>query len=235
MTYWVGMERTAYVHAMFARVAKHYDRLNRLVSMGQDMKWRRRVIDLAQIPSGGRVLDIGAGTGDLSQEALRRDNSALAVGGDFTMEMMRQGRTRPGGERIRWLNANALDLPFPPESFDAVVSGYLLRNVVDVHRALAEQYRVLKPGGTVVCLDTTPPPPDWRHGLVRFHLRVMVPLMGRLIANEAEAYTYLPESTLQFLEPEELAACMQRAGFQAVQFLRLMFGTMAIHWGRKTI
>jgi len=228
-----GLERAAYVHTMFARLAKHYDRLNRLVSAGQDEKWRRRVIDLARVPSGGRVLDIGTGTGDLVREVLRRDNLALAVGGDFTMEMMRQGQARPCSEHIRWLNTNALDLPFPGESFDAVVSGYLLRNVVDVQQALAEKYRVLKPGGTVVCLDTTPPPSDWQHGPVHFYLRTIIPMLGRLIADEAEAYTYLPESTVHFLQAEELAACMQRAGFQAVHFLRLMFGTMAIHWGRK--
>jgi demethylmenaquinone methyltransferase/2-methoxy-6-polyprenyl-1,4-benzoquinol methylase len=229
----VGAERAAYVRTMFARVARRYDWVNRVLSVGQDVKWRRQVIDLAHLSPGGKLLDIGTGTGDLALEALRRDSSLLAVGGDFTIEMMRQGHTRKGCERIQWVSTDALDLPFPTASFDAVTSGYLLRNVMDVMRVLAEQYRVLKPGGYAICLDTTPPPPDWWHWPIRFYLRVIIPLIGRLISGEADAYTYLPESTARFLRAEELADCMRHVGFQVVQFRRFMLGTMAIHWGYK--
>jgi len=229
----VGAKRAAYVRTMFARVARHYDRLNRVLSAGQDVKWRRQVIDLALLPPGGKLLDIGTGTGDLAWEALRRDRAAFAVGGDFTVEMMRQGRIRKGREYIQWVSTDALDLPFPTASFDAVTSGYLLRNVIDVRQALAEQYRVLKPGGYAISLDTTPPPPDGWHGPIRFYLQVLIPLIGGLIAGETDAYTYLPESTVRFLRAEDLADCMRHTGFQAVQFRRFMLGTMAIHWGYK--
>jgi demethylmenaquinone methyltransferase/2-methoxy-6-polyprenyl-1,4-benzoquinol methylase len=157
----------------------------------------------------------------------------LAVGGDFTPEMMRVGRGREGSQRVQWLRTDALDLPFPEASFDAVISGYLLRNVSDVRRALMEQCRVLKPGGTLVCLDTTPLPGDIWHLPARLYLRVIIPIIGGVIAGEGEAYSYLPESTRCFMSAEELAECMLSAGFREVRFRRFMGGTMAIHWGSK--
>jgi demethylmenaquinone methyltransferase/2-methoxy-6-polyprenyl-1,4-benzoquinol methylase len=134
---------------------------------------------------------------------------------------------------VRWVCTDALSLPFPAESFDSVVSGYLLRNVSDITRAWREQLRVLKPGGRVVCLDTTPPRKGLLHLPVRLYLRWGIPLIGRIIAGDSEAYTYLPESTRQFLTAEALAQSMQEAGFREVGFKRLMLGTMAIHWGRR--
>ncbi|MGH2522509.1 MAG: ubiquinone/menaquinone biosynthesis methyltransferase [Anaerolineales bacterium] len=233
MTHLSGAERARYVQSMFARIAGRYDLMNRLMTGGQDVRWRRQVIALAQLPHGGRLLDLGTGTGDLALEALRCDPAARAVGGDFTLEMMRVGRARPGGNRVHWAGTDALNLPFPQDTFDAVTSGYLMRNVVDVRRAWAEQYRVLKPGGRVVCLDTTPPPRNVLRPFINFHLHVIIPKLGRLVAGASDAYTYLPDSTENFLPAEALAERMAEAGFKEVQFRRLMFGTMAIHWGRK--
>jgi demethylmenaquinone methyltransferase/2-methoxy-6-polyprenyl-1,4-benzoquinol methylase len=233
MTQVVDLERATCVRTMFARVAKYYDWMNRVLSAGQDVRWRRHVIDMTHLSSANKLLDIGTGTGDLVRESLRRHDLALAVGGDFAVEMICQGKTRKGSEHIRWVNTNALDLPFPSASFDAVTSGYLLRNVTDLRRALAEQCRVLKPGGYAVCLDTTPPSSNWHHWPVRFYLHMIVPMIGQLLAGETDAYRYLSESTVRFLRAEELADCMQQVGFRGVQFRRFMFGTMAIHWGYK--
>jgi demethylmenaquinone methyltransferase/2-methoxy-6-polyprenyl-1,4-benzoquinol methylase len=191
------------------------------------------VIDLAAVPRGGRLLDLGAGTGDLALEARRRDPGLRAVAGDFTLAMMRVGQRRPGGEHVRWAGTDALNLPFGGGSFDAVVSGYLMRNVADVGRAWAEQHRVLKPGGRVVCLDTTPPPSNLLRPFITLHLRVVIPALGRLVAGASDAYTYLPETTEKFLAAEALAERMRAAGFEAVRFERLMLGTMAVHWGVK--
>jgi demethylmenaquinone methyltransferase/2-methoxy-6-polyprenyl-1,4-benzoquinol methylase len=207
--------------------------MNRLMTGGQDAGWRQQVIQLAQLPPGGKLLDLGAGTGDLAFEALRRDASLRAVGGDFTLEMMQVGRTRAKGSLVRWTGADALNLPFPDNTFDAVTSGYLMRNVVDVRLAWAEQRRVLKPGGRVVCLDTTPPPRNLLRPLIEFHLHRVIPALGRLIAGASDAYTYLPDSTENFLPAGRLAERMTEAGFREVRFRRLMFGTMAIHWGTK--
>ena len=228
-----GRERAAYVKSMFAHLARTYDRANRWMTWGQDVRWRRQVIDLAHLPAGGRLLDIGTGTGELALEALRRDGSLLAVGGDFTPEMMRIGKARKGGDLVRWLSTDALNLPFPAKSFDAVASGYLMRNVSDVLQAWREQYRVLKPSGKVVCLDTTPPPKDGWHLPVRIYLRIIIPAIGQILAGDAKAYRYLPESTQRFLGAEELLESLRMSGFKEVGFRRFMAGTMAIHWGYK--
>jgi demethylmenaquinone methyltransferase/2-methoxy-6-polyprenyl-1,4-benzoquinol methylase len=176
-------------------------------------------------------LDIGTGTGDLAIEALKHDKRLLAVGADFTPEMMMVGRDRQDGESVLWLITDALNLPFGSESFDAVVSGYLLRNVVDVERALVEQYRVLKPDGPMVCLDTTPPPKDLWHLPIRLYLRLVIPIIGGWVAGDIKTYRYLPESTNHFVKAPELAECICKVGFRKVGFRSFMGGTMAIHWG----
>ena len=233
MTQLTGAERARYVQNMFGRIAGRYDLMNRLMTGGQDLAWRRLVMDLAQVPPGGKLLDLGTGTGDLALEALGRDRVLVAVGGDFTLEMMRVGRRRAGGSRVRWLGVDALNLPLPDAQFDAVTSGYLLRNVTDVRGALREQWRALKPGGRLVCLDTTPPPRNLLRPFINFHLHVIIPVLGRLVAGASDAYTYLPDSTERFLTAEQLAERISQAGFREVHFRRLMFGTMAVHWGTK--
>jgi demethylmenaquinone methyltransferase/2-methoxy-6-polyprenyl-1,4-benzoquinol methylase len=131
------------------------------------------------------------------------------------------------------VTADALNLPFPDASFDAVTHGYLLRNVIDIPRALREQFRVVKPGGRMVCLDTSPPPPSLVRPFVLIHLNYIIPTLGTLLTGQRDAYKYLPESTKGFKSPEELAELMRAAGFVDVQFKRFVFGTMAVHWGTK--
>lgn len=232
MTHLTGDERAHYVQNMFARIARRYDLMNRLMTAGQDVRWRREVIRRAALPGRGRLLDLGAGTGDLAREALRQVPDCLPVASDFTLEMMLVGRRRPVAP-LKWAAADALYLPFPSRCFDAVVSGFLMRNVIDIHRSLSEQYRLLKPGGRIVILDTTRPLPNLFTPLINLHLHTVIPTLGRLIAGDAEAYRYLPDSTENFLSAEGLAERMQAAGFREVGFHRLMFGTVAIHWGMK--
>ncbi len=233
MAHLTGTERARYVQGMFSRIARRYDLMNRLMTAGQDVRWRREVIRRAGIPESGRLLDLGAGTGDLAWETRRQHPGSQPVAADFTLEMMRVGKSRPNFPSLDWSAADALCLPFLTETFDAVISGFLLRNVVDVPQALSEQYRVLKPGGRVVVLDTTQPTRNLLSPLINFHLHVIIPFLGRIIAGASEAYTYLPESTEAFLQAEQLAAYLNQAGFKEVGFRRLMFGTVAIHWGRK--
>ena len=231
-----GDERSAYVQAMFDRIAERYDLINRLISGGQDMKWRRIVVEKSALPPEGSLLDIAAGTGDIAFQALKTAPAARVVGADFALGMMQVGKRRaPHGQRVAWTGADALRLPYADNCFDAVVSGYLMRNVVDIAQALDEQRRVLKPEGRIVILDTSPPPDNLLKPLIMLHMKVGIPLIGRLAGGKAagDAYRYLPESTQAFKTPLELARLIEAAGFEGVTFRTLMFGTMAVHWGVK--
>jgi demethylmenaquinone methyltransferase/2-methoxy-6-polyprenyl-1,4-benzoquinol methylase len=230
----IGEERSRYVQRMFGRIAARYDLMNRMMTFGQDSRWRREVISLAELGPGGVLLDLGSGTGDLVRESLKITPNSQAVAADFTEEMMQVGRSRyVESRKVDWLAADALHLPFPDETFDAVVSAFLLRNVADLNLALIEQYRVLKTGGRIVCLDTTPPKKTLLAPLIRFHLNVVIPLLGKWITGEASAYQYLPETTAKFLSADKLAVRFEEAGFHEVSYKLRMFGTISIHWGIK--
>lgn len=220
------------VQGMFTRIAPRYDLMNRLMTAGQDVRWRREVIRRAELPPNARLLDLGAGTGDLAREALRQHPDCWPTAADFTLAMMLAGQPHSPAQ-LAWAGADAACLPFPDASFHAVVSGFLLRNVADLQRSLQEQRRVLKPGGRLVALDTTRPRRSLFTPLVQFHLHAVIPALGWLIAGQREAYTYLPNSTESFLRAEELAARLAAAGFRQVAYRRLMLGTVAIHWGVK--
>lgn len=221
------------VKTMFGRIAGRYDLMNCLMTFGRDQAWHREVARQAALPSGGRLLDIGSGTGGIVCAALDRDPSLTAVAADFTVEMMATGRARHAGRPIRWCGADALALPFRDESFDAVTSGYLMRNVVDIGQAFAEQIRVLRPGGRVICLDTSPPPAGLLQPAVTAYLQFVIPLAGRVVSGDPYAYRYLPESTRHFHSPDDLQRIMQRAGLADVRYRRLMLGTVVILQGIK--
>jgi demethylmenaquinone methyltransferase/2-methoxy-6-polyprenyl-1,4-benzoquinol methylase len=228
-----GNERARYVQGMFNRIAHRYDLMNRLMTIGQDVRWRREVIRRAELPPAGILLDLGAGTGDLAQEAILQYPDSHPVAADFTLGMMQAGRERKGASRFDWNAADALWLPYPDKTFHAVVSGFLLRNVGDIRRCLLEQHRVLKPGGVMVALDTTRPPNSPLAPFINFHLHTVIPALGGMISGETDAYRYLPDSTESFLPAEQLAERMLSAGFHNVGFRHYMLDTVAIHWGKK--
>lgn len=230
MTQLTGSERAAYVQNMFTRIARRYDLMNRLITGFQDVRWRQLVIQLARLKPGASLLDLGTGTGDLAREALRQQPAVRVIAADFTLEMMRVGQ-RVGP--LDFSAADALHLPFAKASFDAVVSGFLMRNVTNLHQALQEQYRVLANGGRIVILDTTRPKKNLLSPLIWVHMHIVIPLLGRLITGASDAYKYLPDTTENFVTAEKLAALMASVGFQKIGYQRLMFGTIAIHWAEK--
>jgi len=232
MTQLTGQERATYVQNMFTQIAKRYDLMNRLMTGFQDVRWRKQVIRLARLTNNASLLDLGTGTGDLAREALTHASrpQAKVIAADFTLEMMRVGqKTSP----LNFSAADALRLPFMDSTFDAVTSGFLMRNVIDLQKGIEEQFRVLKNGGRIVILDTTRPKKNILSPFIWIHMHFIIPTLGGLLTGKREAYNYLPETTENFVTAEDLYSRMKKAGFKNVDFQRLMFGTIAIHWGEK--
>jgi demethylmenaquinone methyltransferase/2-methoxy-6-polyprenyl-1,4-benzoquinol methylase len=177
-------EKPRYVEAMFERIAPRYDLMNSLMTLGQDSRWRGAVAEVLRAAHVRRVLDVGTGTGRLAS-AIAALSGVEVVGVDFTLGMLRRAP-----RRVRVAAADALRLPFADNQFDAVVSGFLVRNLAEVERGIAEQVRVLRPGGLLVVLETTPGPTGVLRLPYRLYFRNLVPLLGGLIAGDARAYTY---------------------------------------------
>lgn len=226
-------EKRSYVRNMFTAIAPRYDLMNRLMTLGRDQVWRRAVVRLCTLPEGGTVLDVATGTGDIGYEALRQDTRTRVVGIDLTREMMVRGRDKYPGLRFPFAEGDALALPFADEAFDAACSGFMMRNVLDIRAAFAEQARVVKPGGRVVCLEISLPRTPVFSLLFRFYFFRLVPIIGGLISGQREAYTYLPHSAVPLPPPAVLAGIMRDVGLQEVRYRMAMLGTVSIHWGTK--
>ena len=211
---------------MFGRIARRYDLMNTLMTGGQDAAWRHVVAATIDARASDTVLDVGTGTGKLLEAIAQRSPGARVVGVDFALPML---RAAPRG--LRLAAADGLRLPFADRRFDAVTSAFVLRNLADMQAGIAEQVRVLRPGGQLLVLETTPGPAGLLGVLIRLYFRRGVPLLGGLITGDAAAYTYLPESTVAFVEPERLASLMREAGLRDVVVKRLGFGAVALTRG----
>ncbi len=224
-------EKPRYVRDMFADTAQRYDLMNRLMTLGQDQSWRRRVVEACNLPPGGRLLDVATGTADIALEALSQRPDISVVGSDFTHEMMLIGQAKDVARRLPLIEADAMKLPFPDNSFDAACSGFLMRNVTDIAATFAEQKRVVSPGGRVVCLEITrPATPIWRD-LFGLYFHQFVPRITALVSSNKSAYDYLPASTVAFPRPPQLKTIMESVGLGNVTYRVLMLGTIAIHVG----
>ena len=218
---------------MFDKIAARYDFLNRVLSFGTDIGWRRRALARAAIERGHAVLDVGAGTGDLSFAAAARGASVVAV--DLSAGMLAvlaHRATRQHLEqraRIQPLVGNAEQLPLPDRSVDRIISGFAVRNIGDLGRAFSEFRRVLRPGGRAVILELSHPPSALFAGLYSFYFERVAPAVAGLLGGDREAYRYLPRSLRPFPEAERLAEMLRDAGFRNVSFERLTFGIAAIH------
>ena len=212
---------------MFDRVSPRYDRLNRVLSFGTDRSWRRRAIALARLSATGRAVDVGAGTGDLTF-ALARASApgARVVAADLSRGMLDVARRR--GPLLAVI-ANAESLPFADGSLDRVITGFTVRNVGDLPRALREFRRVLRPGGRAVILELSHPRGPLFPALYRFYFDRVAPRIAVLLGGDPEAYRYLPRSLRPFPRADELAQLLRDAGFARVRFERLTLGIAAIH------
>ena len=256
-------QKAVYVRDMFGRIALRYDLMNRLMTLGRDSAWRRYTVsqlaldsprtDPAERAPGARlVLDVATGTGDLAFETLEQCTDARVVGLDFVPEMLALaqqkaeimggndqvthtsgGSALPARGRLSLLAGDALQIPFPNDTFDAVVTGFALRNVTDIPAAFAEMARVTKPGGRIACLEIAKPQTPLFKRLFALYFYRLVPLLGGWITGQRSAYTYLPHSLSAFLNPDQIADVMSQKGWREVSYKRLMLGTVAVHVGTR--
>lgn len=212
------------VRTMFDRIAPVYDTMNRAMTAGLDLRWRRLTAE-AVVRAGDRVLDACCGTGDLAVASLRA-GAGEVVGLDFAPRMLERARRKLPA--ATWVEGDLLALPFPDGSFDVATVGFGVRNVADLNLALRELHRVLRPGGRLAILEITSP-----RGLLAPFYRVwfdrLVPLVGRLLGGAA--YAYLPASVRRFPSPAELADAIREAGFRDVDWRTFAGGIVALHTG----
>ena len=227
-------ERGPKVRAMFSRLAWRYDLINDLMSLGMHRRWKRQTVDLALAGSAPpRVLDLCCGSGDLCFLAEGRGAQSV-IGVDFTLPMLAVARRRAaaGARRIRFVQADALALPFADASFDVVTISYGLRNIADIGRALAEMRRVLAPGGRAVVLDFGKPDNAAAGALYRGLLRTTMPVIGWLFHGDPETYQYIPESLERYPAQRGVEKLMQEAGFTNARYENRLLGTMGINVGQ---
>jgi demethylmenaquinone methyltransferase / 2-methoxy-6-polyprenyl-1,4-benzoquinol methylase len=246
-------EFSAQVRTMFDRIAGVYDVMNRVMTAGLDRRWRRRAVERAELEAGQSALDACCGTGDLAFELARAVGpSGRVVGCDFSERMLELARAKE--EELRrgeaWLGgpssngagrgiapvefewADALELPYAENSFDAVTVGFGVRNLSDLEAGLAELVRVLRPGGRLVILEITQPRRPPLSTFFSLWFDRIVPLLGS-VAGDSDAYSYLPDSVRGFPPPERLAELMDAAGLERIRWLLLGGGIIAIHSGAR--
>ena len=220
---------------MFDRIAGVYDLMNSAMTAGLHHQWRQRAVDRAEVGPRSDALDVCCGTGDLALELRQRIGAdGRVVGCDFSEPMLELARRKSGEEGLPvefgW--ADALELPYGDEGFDAVTIGFGARNLADLGRGLGEMARVLKPGGRLVILEITRPQREPLASFYSLWFDRVVPVIGS-VAGDSDAYSYLPNSVRTFPEPESLAAMMDEAGLREIRWLLLAGGIIAIHSARK--
>jgi ubiquinone/menaquinone biosynthesis methyltransferase len=221
--------KSRYVRRLFSTIAERYDLITRLLSYGQDRRWKARVAELAAARPGMRALDLACGTGDIAFTLAAR--GADVVGLDITHRMLQLARAK--GRAAQFVTGDMLALPFGDEAFDLVTTGYGLRNVPDIPRAIAEMQRVLKPGGILLSLDFNRPANPIVRGVYLAYLTLVGSTLGFILHRDPDTYRYIPESIRRYPGAIEVNAMIGRAGFSKSQYLPVLGGLMAIHHARR--
>jgi demethylmenaquinone methyltransferase/2-methoxy-6-polyprenyl-1,4-benzoquinol methylase len=227
-----GREHAERVRSMFARISSRYDLLNHLLSGNTDKRWRALVVRRvrAELQAGARALDVACGTGDLSL-ALSIGGEAHVTGLDFCRPMLDLAAHKSVGRAIRYVEGDALALPFADHTFDLVTIAFGLRNLASVEGGLRELLRVTKPGGRAFVLEFSQPVVPGLRALYRLYFKVVLPRIGGLLSGSRFAYEYLPRSVARFPDQRRLAEMMREVGFERVEFENLTGGIAALHSG----
>ncbi len=231
-------EKVKLVQRHFDTVARMYDLMNTILSFGLHHLWKRKAIQMIGLRPGDRVIDICGGTADLTILAARAvGTSGWVILYDFNRSMMEAGRSKvdksPFAARIVYVQGDAEELSVADRSFDVVTVGFGVRNLTHIDRGFQEMYRVLKPGGKLMCLEFSLPSAFWFRWLYHLYSFSLMPILGRILVGSWEAYTYLPESIRMFPQPEELTAILEKTGFSQITHRKLTNGIAVIHLAIK--
>jgi len=231
-------EKKKLVGEVFSSVARQYDLMNDLMSLGIHRVWKRWFVGTSGVKRGDRVLDLAGGTGDIAALLHERvGDTGSVVLGDINADMLGVGRDRLTDRGLvrglDYVQLNAEALPFPHASFDLVTIAFGLRNVTDKPKALREMHRVLKVGGRALVLEFSQVKPEWFRPIYDFHSFQVLPRLGRLFAKDAGSYRYLAESIRQHPPQDELRAMMEAAGFERCDYRNLSAGICAVHSGYR--
>jgi demethylmenaquinone methyltransferase/2-methoxy-6-polyprenyl-1,4-benzoquinol methylase len=222
-----------YVRRLFATIADRYDLITRVLSYGRDASWKRRLLGMAAIGAADRVLDLACGTGDLAFGAAA--HAQRVVGLDITWRMVQLARAKHTDRAPVWfLAGDMLALPFPHASFEVVTTGYGLRNVPDLERALAEIHRVLTPGGRLLSLDFNRPANPVIRTVYLAYLTLVGSALGFVLHGDPDTYRYIPESIRNYPGAPAVAALMERQGFERVRVFPVLGGLLAVHVAEKS-
>lgn len=225
------------VHHVFEKIYKNYDKMNSVISFQQHIKWRNDTMKRMNVHQGSKALDVCCGTADWTIALAKAVGSSGEVKGlDFSQNMLKIGEEKVKGlklDQVQLIHGNAMELPFPDDSFDYVTIGFGLRNVPDYMQVLKEMHRVLKPGGVAACLETSQPTMFGYKQLYYFYFRFIMPLFGKMFAKSYEEYSWLQESARNFPGMKELAKMFGEAGFKDVYYKPYSGGVAAVHIGYK--
>jgi demethylmenaquinone methyltransferase/2-methoxy-6-polyprenyl-1,4-benzoquinol methylase len=220
-----------HVRALFATIADRYDVITRLLSFGADQRWKRRLIALAEIGPGRRVLDLACGTGDFAILAAARGGRVVGI--DITPRMLDLARAKSSARGILWAAGDMNDLPVASSQFDVVLTGYGIRNVPDLDRAIMEVHRVLRPGGRLCSLDFDRPDNGVLRRIYLTYLTLVGATLGWLLHRDPDTYRYIPASIRRYPGARRVAELMRDRGFRDVRHIPVLGGFMAIHVARK--
>ncbi len=230
-------DKAGMVHGVFTNVASKYDVMNDAMSMGIHRIWKDAMMDWLAPRAGQKLLDVAGGTGDVSFRFIKRAGSAHATVCDMTESMLVAGAQRAEADALAssldWVVGDAMQLPFESNSFDVYTISFGIRNVTRIPDALAEAYRVLKPGGRLMVLEFSQIPNDMMQKAYDLYSFNVIPVMGQVIANDRDSYQYLVESIRNFPEQEVFAEMIRNAGFENVKYRNLAMGIAALHSGWK--
>jgi len=226
-------KKTKLVQKVFTDVAKNYDLMNDLMSLGSHRLWKKELVNMMNIQITDNIVDVGSGTGDLINLIIKKNLKNDIYSVDLNNEMLKCGKIRFKNKKIKFVKANAENLPFKDNQFDKYIISFCLRNVTNIKKALGEAYRILKPGGNFYCLEFNKPESHVVELLYKNYKKYIIPWIGEKITNNRGAYVYLEESIDQFPSQQELLKAISKIGFKKTRYLNIFNGIITVHSGFK--